>query len=147
MDTDLLDYEYLKSLRLLYVEDEEDAHAQYSQFLKRLSGILITAKNGAEGLEAFKKHAPDIVVTDIMMPEMDGLTMAQEIREIEPSVPIIIITAFEQTVFLRDAINSGINRYITKPVNSYQLFECLQECVRHLKADQQLKLVMANWPR
>lgn len=135
-----LDQYFLKTLTVLYVEDDPDTREQFCEFLRRPVGTLITATNGAEGLEAFKKHLPDIVVTDILMPVMDGLTMAYEIRGIVPSVPIIVITAFEQTDYLMRAVNIGIDKYVTKPVNSYLMFECLLECVHRLRAEEQLKL-------
>ena len=134
------DQDYLKTLTVLYVEDDADTREQFSDFLRRSVGILITAENGVAGLEAFKKHTPDIVITDILMPQMDGLTMAQEILGMVPSLPIIVITAFEQTGYLMRAINMGIEKYVTKPVNSYQLFENLINCAHRLRAEQQIKL-------
>jgi signal transduction histidine kinase len=135
------DQNYLKTLTVLYVEDDNDTRKQFSEFLTRPVGTLITAANGVEGLEAFKKHAPDIVITDILMPKMDGLTMAHEIRGLAPSVPIIVITAFEQTDYMMRAINIGIDKYVIKPVNSFLLFEGLLDCVHRLRAEQQLKLL------
>ena len=140
MNINRQDQDFLKTLTVLYVEDDVDTREQFHEFLRRPVGTLITATNGAEGLEAFKKHLPDIVVTDILMPQMDGLTMAHEIRGIMPSVPIIVITAFEQTDYLLRAVNIGIDKYVTKPVNSYLMFECLLECVHRLRAEEQLKL-------
>ena len=135
-----LDQSYLKTLTVLYVEDDTDTRKQFTEFLKRPVGTLITAADGAEGLDAFIKHSPDIVVTDILMPKMDGLTMAHEIRSLAPTVPIIAVTAFEQTDYLMRAINIGVDKYVTKPVNSYLLFESLLECVHLLRGEQQLKL-------
>jgi len=140
MKLNKLDQYFLKTLTVLYVEDDLDTREQFSEFLRRPVGTLITATNGVEGLEAFKKHHPDIVVTDILMPVMDGLSMAGEIRAFEPSVPIIVITAFEQTDYLMRAVNIGIDKYVTKPVNSFLMFECLIECVHRLRAEEQLKL-------
>ncbi len=140
MKINKLDQYFLKTLTVLYVEDDLDTREQFSEFLRRPVGTLITATNGVEGLEAFQKHRPDIVVTDVLMPLMDGLTMAGEIRAIEPSVPIIVITAFEQTDYLMRAVNIGIDKYVTKPVNSFLMFECLIECVHRLRAEEQLKL-------
>ena len=134
------DQEYLKTLTILYVEDDADTREQFSDFLRRSAGTLITAENGVAGLEAFKKQIPDIVVTDILMPRMDGLTMAKEILEMVPKVPIIVVTAFEQTDYLMRAINIGIEKYVTKPVNSYLLFEKLLECAHRLRAEEQIKL-------
>jgi signal transduction histidine kinase len=134
------DQDYLKKLTVLYVEDEVDSREQLTEFLGRPVGTLITAANGIEGLEAFNKHKPDIVLTDILMPGMDGLTMAKKIMEINPMTPIIAITAFEQTDYLMRAINIGIFKYVTKPVNSYILFESLLECAHRLRAEEQLGL-------
>jgi signal transduction histidine kinase len=136
-----LDQNHLKTLKVLYVEDDPDTRKQCSDFLTRPVGTLITASNGAEGLEAFIKNRPDIVITDIMMPVMDGLTMAKEIRGIAPTVPIIVITAFEQTDYMMRAINIGIDKYVVKPVNSYLLFEALLDCAHRLRAEHQLKLM------
>ncbi|HIJ86291.1 MAG TPA: response regulator [Desulfuromonadales bacterium] len=99
-----------------------------------------SCENHAAGLEAFQKHTPDIVVTDILMPKMDGLTLAQEILRIMPSVPIIVVAVFEQTDYLLQAINMGIEKYVTKPVNSYQLHESLLNCAHHLRTEQLMKL-------
>jgi len=140
MNINRQDQNYLKELKVLYVEDDEDTRKQFSEFLGRPVGTLITAANGVEGLDAFIRHSPDIVVTDILMPQMDGLTMSVKIRDISPTVPIIAVTAFEQTDYLMRAINIGIDKYVTKPVNSYLLFEGLLECTHRLRAEQQLKL-------
>ena len=139
MDINRLDQNYLKTLTVLYVEDDGDTREQFCEFLLRSVGTLITAVNGAEGLDAFVKRAPDIVITDILMPVMDGLTMASEIRKLARSVPIIVLTAFEQTDYLKRAIDIGIDKYVPKPVNSYLLFECLLDCVHRLRAEEQLK--------
>jgi signal transduction histidine kinase len=136
-----LDQNYLKTLKVLYVEDDSDTRKQCSDFLTRPVGTLITASNGSEGIESFIRHTPDIVITDIMMPVMDGLTMAKEIRGMAPTIPIIVITAFEQTDYMMRAINIGIDKYVVKPVNSYLLFEALLDCAHRLRAEQQLKLM------
>ncbi|MEI6211089.1 MAG: response regulator [bacterium] len=130
----------LKTRTVLYVEDDAETREQFIELLTRPVGTLITAADGAEGLAAFIKHAPDIVITDILMPRMDGLTMARKIRNLAPTVPIIVMTAFEQTDYMLRAITIGIDRYVAKPVNSDLLFESLLACVHRLRAEQQLKL-------
>jgi len=140
MSINRLDQNYLKTLTVLYVEDDDDTREQFREFLSRPVGNLITATNGAEGLEAFIRHSPDIVVTDILMPVMDGLTMAYEIRGLVQTVPIVVVTAFEQTDYLKRAIDIGIDKYVTKPVNSYLLFECLLDCAHRLRAEEELRL-------
>ena len=134
------DLDYLKTLTVLYVEDDADTREQLSNFLRRCVGTVVTAENGAAGIEAFKKQTPDILITDIHMPQMNGLTMAQEILVMMPSLPIIVITASEQTDYLMRAINMGIEKYVSKPVKSSQLFESMMNCAHRLRAEQQIKL-------
>jgi len=67
-----LDQYFLKTLTVLYVEDDLDTREQFSDFLRRPVGTLITAANGEEGVEAFKKHHPDIVVTGCQSPQYPG---------------------------------------------------------------------------
>jgi diguanylate cyclase (GGDEF)-like protein len=139
MSAGISDKEYLKSLRVLYVEDEEDAREQFSLFLGRIVGELIVARDGAEGLEAYRAHHPHIVISDILMPNMDGLAMATEIRASDRRVPIILLTAFEEIDYLKRSINIGVSRYVTKPVNGFQLHETLLECAHSLLAEEALQ--------
>jgi len=133
------DQQYLKKLTVLYVEDEADVVEQTVRFLSRYSGTLLTASNGAEGLEFYRQHHPDIIITDIRMPVMDGLTMARTIRESDNSIPIIVMTAFDQADYLMQSINIGIDGYVTKPVESAWLLTTLYKCAHRLRVDQALK--------
>lgn len=138
MSQDVSDGEYLKSLTILYVEDEQDVREQSARFLSRISSGLITAGNGREGLAAYQEHHPQIVITDIKMPVMDGLTMSGEIRKHDKSVPIIVLTAFGQADYLLQSIDIRIDKYIAKPVNSCLLHEALLECAHRLLTEKNL---------
>ncbi len=131
--------DFLKTLTILYVEDDGDARKQLVRFIKRRAGRLITADNGVAGLAAFFKNRPHIIITDIQMPIMDGLDMAQEIRKIDQTAPIIVITAFEQTDYLMRSIDIGVNKYVTKPVSPDKLNAALQDCAHRLYAEDQLE--------
>ena len=133
------DVDYLKSATVLYVEDEGCTRELFSLFLTQSVGTLITAVDGVEGLEAFKNHLPDIVITDVIMPVMDGIAMSAAIRKISPFVPIIVLTAFEQTDLLKKAIAANVTKYVTKPVKNQELLDCLIDCVHILRAEQQLR--------
>jgi hemerythrin-like metal-binding protein len=141
MNTYTQNLEYLKNLTLLYIEDEDDTRVQFCKFLRRLVGTLITANNGAEGLVAYRKHSPDIILTDIQTPVMDGLFMASEIRNTNKSIPIIVLTAFEQIDYLKKSVNIGVTRYITKPCDCQHLQEILFEQAQRLQVEQELKQI------
>jgi PAS domain S-box-containing protein len=133
--------EYLKSLTLLYVEDEELTREIFSEFLSRLVGVLITAQNGAEGLKAYREQSPDIVITDIQMPVMDGMTMIREIRDLDKikSVPIFVMTAIDQVDYLKRSIPLGVCEYVFKPLDPGKFTESLLICSHRLLEEKNLR--------
>ncbi len=131
---------FLKTLTILYVEDDAEARKQLGHFLEHRVKTLFTAENGAAGLNVFQKEHPDIVITDIQMPVMDGLTMAHEIRKQDKTTPIIVTTAFEQTDYLMRAINIGVDKYVAKPVCTDRMLTAVLECARSLRSERQVKL-------
>ena len=114
---------FLKGLKVLLVEDEE----RLSLLLKNAIGdnfySFSIADNGVNGLEMFKKIAPDIVITDIMMQKKTGLEMAKEIKKIDATVPIIILSAFSESDKFLDAIDIGVVKYFIKPFDPDELLE------------------------
>lgn len=118
-----LNYEKLKTISVLYVEDDPDIREELVDFLEFEVGELFVAINGEEGFKIFEEKRPDIVVTDIQMPIMNGLDMAEKIREIDLFAPIIITTAFNEPDFLIKAIDIGIDKYVTKPIDMEKLIE------------------------
>jgi signal transduction histidine kinase len=129
------DSDFLKTLTLLYVEDDPDTREQLGKFLKQRAGKLITASGGASGLAAYHTSRPAIVITDIQMPGMDGLTMAKEIRGLDAAVPVIVTTAFEQTDYLLRSIEIGVDKYVAKPVDPDRLHQVLLECAHRLRVE------------
>lgn len=130
--------ELLCSMSLLYVEDDPDIRAELTQFLKRRVGTLHVAVNGREGLDAWRLHQPDVVVTDIMMPVMDGLEMSDMIKRDNPAMPIILTTAFNETDYFLKAIQLGIDGYVLKPVNLEVLQKKLGEIAQALYQRREL---------
>jgi len=136
-------------LSLLYVEDDEDISESIISLLERRIAKVYSARDGLEGLKLFEQVHPDIIVTDIKMPEMDGLKMSQKIKEISPDTQIIIMSAFSDLDYLIQAINSGINQYILKPMDFGKLFTAIQKAsyVVNLKKEnerQKLELLEAK---
>jgi len=130
--------EILKQFSLLYVEDDEHVREQLAHFLRRRVGAFYVAADGREGLEAYLAYKPDIVVSDILMPEMDGLQMAEQIRMIAPDVPIILTTAFNETNYFLRAIQIGIDNYVLKPVDSEVLQKVLDKSAQVLQQRREL---------
>ncbi|TCK58335.1 GGDEF domain-containing response regulator [Seleniivibrio woodruffii] len=112
-------------ISILYVEDEPAIREGLQRFFQRRSGTIYLAANGQEGLELFEKHRPDIVVTDIRMPVMDGLTMSRKIKELSPDIPIVITTGHNDEEFLLKAIDVGVDKYIKKPVDFRDLMKVI----------------------
>ncbi|WP_456480167.1 diguanylate cyclase domain-containing protein [Nautilia sp.] len=108
----------LKNFTLLFVEDDELTQEHMKILFKDSVKEFFQAFDGEEGLKIFKNKNPDIVVTDIAMPVLDGLSMAKEIKKIDKEKPIIIISAYDDKKYLLNAINCvGVNNYILKPLD------------------------------
>lgn len=125
---------FLKTLTVLYVEDEPEARTLTSVFLGRRVGTLLAAGNGAEGLAVFQGKGARIVITDIRMPVMDGLDMVREIRQLDPTVLVIVTTAFEEREYLARAVTMGIDHYVLKPIPFERLEFALLTCAHRLLA-------------
>lgn len=117
----------LQGLRILYIEDEHDVREELSAFLRPRVSELITAENGKDGLVAAEQHAPDLILTDIQMPVMDGLSFTRELRKRGSTIPVIITTAFNEDDRLREAAELGVSAYITKPIRLKKLVETIAQ--------------------
>jgi YesN/AraC family two-component response regulator len=93
----------LKKLSLLYVEDDDNTREELEFFLKSKVKELYVAKNGQEGFDSFQKYKPDLIITDIQMPIINGIKMIKLIKEIDQTIPIIIVTAFNDVDYLFEA--------------------------------------------
>ncbi|MBB5022677.1 GGDEF domain-containing response regulator [Desulfurispira natronophila] len=128
----MITLEYIGQINILYVEDEEEIRHTLTRFLSKRARKVYTAENGQEGLELFRTHRPDVVVSDIQMPVMDGLEMAREIKAISPETPVIVTTAYDDSSFLMESIDLGVEKYIKKPLRTQVLFEAIDRAARLL---------------
>ena len=117
----------LKRLTILYVEDERKLAGLMEQAIGSVFGTFLMAHDGREGWEAFKEYRPDLVITDITMPQMDGLSLAEKIREHSPAVPVVVLSAYSDKEKLLGAIESGIRKYFIKPFDPDEFLEYLEE--------------------
>ena len=142
MVRDEIEQGFFKSFRVLFVEDEKDVLEAFGSFLRRRFQEVYLAKDGNEGVELFKQHAPDLVITDVVMPELDGLAMSAMIREVNPSAPIVILTAHDDSNLLVEAISVGIDGYVLKPVNEKIFLKTIKRAlsgVRYTRAKKDIQ--------
>ena len=116
--------EQLKEMTALYVEDDPIALASLSGFLGKRLKHVFKASNGQEGLELYRRHRPDLVVTDLEMPLMDGKEMIRQIRE-EDNVPIIITTGYDDAEHHCD----NANQVLVKPIILNELMSAIVSCI------------------
>lgn len=123
------------SLAILLIEDEEVTIELLSILLSKKFPDLVlhTATNGRMGLELYKTYSPDIVITDINMPEMDGVQMAEKIRSLRPETKIIAITG-RNADLIPQALEIGLefDHVIVKPVVYQELFDAIEQCLRDI---------------
>lgn len=106
----------LKNFTLLYVDDNNETIELIKDILESQVKEIYTAIDGEDGLEVYKDKKPDIILTDINMPKMNGIEMAKEIKKIDRTQAILILTAFNENNLLHDSVDIGVDGYITKPI-------------------------------
>lgn len=119
----------LKNITILYAEDEKSLREITLNILKGFTNQQYVAENGLEGLKLFKKYEDeiDLIITDVNMPQMNGLDMIKEIKKINPNIPIIVATAFSNTEYLLEAIDIGVDKYILKPIDMKKLLQVMSQ--------------------
>ncbi|MGZ4033383.1 MAG: response regulator transcription factor [Bacteroidia bacterium] len=120
--------------KILIVDDEPDILEFLSYNFRKKGFAVITANNGLEGLKQAEIELPELIISDILMPEMDGIEMCREIRKITQLIltPFIFLTAVSDDYKVLYAMSSGANQYASKPIK----FEYLLAMVNQLIADK-----------
>ncbi len=123
---------------ILYIEDDEGIRAVNLRVLKRMFKEAYEAKDGLQGYEIYLKKRPDIILSDIKMPKMDGIELTKKIRQNDKETKIIISTAFSDEKYLLDAVELGLERYLIKPLTKRNLLPALQKAISHIKKEKRL---------
>ena len=123
-----------KNITILYVDDNDFIREEAVEYLSLLYTNVLEAKNGQEALKIYSRSKPNIIITDIEMPIINGLQMVKSIRRKDKQTPIIIVTAFMNPEYLLEAIELRLVKYILKPMTNHKLdialslaHECLEE--------------------
>ena len=110
-----------KNRRILLIDDEEDIRDVISLVLRDAGYTVETAADGVSGLAACRTFSPHIVITDIRMPRMDGLTVLKQIKTDHPDMEVIVATAFAEMSLAIKALQLDASDFITKPINDKAL--------------------------
>lgn len=129
--------------KVLFVEDEADLTLIVADTLRGLGYDVITAADGAEGLEKFKSDGADIIVADVMMPLMDGFTMAKKIRKMSPTVPLLFLTAKSTIDDVEEGFEIGANDYLKKPFELRELIVRIKSLLRRFGTSRQEEIKYA----
>lgn len=125
--------ELTSDLNILLVEDSKPLQKQISKFLSKLFKKVYQAYDGIDGLESYKNNKPDIVLTDITMPNMSGHDMIKNLKQINPNIQIIIISAHADTQNLLESIHLGVTDFVPKPIDIKQLQEAISKAAKVIK--------------
>lgn len=140
-----------KTLTILCVEDDKDILEIYKSLFSLVFKKVYFATNGVEGFACFEKENIDIVLTDYQMPKCNGIQMSKKIREIDSSIPIIMVTALESIEMLREAIDIHVTSFLKKPFTSASLFSTFNLAVKSVIVDrcmvkeQREKILYSNY--
>ena len=127
----------LQEKKILVVDDDPIMVQLVKQGLLQANAEIFTACNGSEGLHQFYKHQPDLVILDIMMPEVDGRDLCRHIRKFS-NTPIIMLTALDKDKDIVAALNDGADDYITKPFTIDVLLARAQAVLRRVSLPEQV---------
>lgn len=130
--------DFISTLTVLYVEDDASIRESFAKILDRRFGNVLVAKDGIEGLALYKAQNPDVVITDIKMPVMDGLQMSRSIRDVDSEVYLIVVSAFSDKELLLKAIDIGVNGYLSKPVEKKELSAQILSAAKLIHAEREL---------
>ncbi len=129
---------------ILVAEDDFKMNRIYCSVLQNADFHTFAAYNGEEALEIIEEHPVDLVISDIMMPCMDGYTLTKQLRETHPALPILMISAKEDYADKRDGFLAGIDDYMVKPVDLNEMLLRIQALLRRAQIATERKLTVGD---
>ena len=116
---------------ILLIDDEEVLLEVVSDDLRESGYTVTTAVSGEEGLKSFKAHEFDLVIIDLKMENMDGLEVSRQIKQMNPEIPVMILTGYGSMETAIEAIRLDLDDYLTKPVNRDDLLKKIRHCLKN----------------
>jgi DNA-binding NtrC family response regulator len=124
--------------KILVIDDDQSIRRTLTNYLKKQNYEVLSAENGLEGIEIIKNELPDLVITDIRMPGADGFEVLKNIKEIDPHIHVIIITAFDDMQTTVKAMQQGAYDYIEKPLEIDNLKITIQRALENKRLSDEL---------
>jgi len=128
--------------QILLAEDEEDVRKTIAQSINDSDmpyEVVGEAADGIEAIEMMRTLNPDILITDVCMPHLNGLAMLKGIREFNPDIPTVIISGYDEFSYVREALHLGVREYLLKPFLPRELFDILDKIRMELERQSQLQ--------
>jgi len=121
---------------ILYIEDDRLTQRIIVSVLENYFDNIFVANDGVEGIELFHEKRPDIILSDISMPNLNGIEMIREIKEYNPKQKIVLFTGYNDLNYLNKAINIGVDKYILKPLETKEMLTALNEVIESLREEK-----------
>jgi two-component system, OmpR family, response regulator VanR len=134
----------LKNLNILYVEDEENIRINIKKVLLLLCENVFDASSTEEAKTILKNQRIDIVISDINLPDTDGIAFVKELRKTDKTIPIILLSAYTDTKYLLEATKLKLVDYLTKPIDFKTLNNALQTCVEEILDNSRYLILFQN---
>lgn len=131
-------------IKILVVEDDASLNSLVTLYLKEAGYFVTSCKNGNEALEALERESYSLILTDIMMPEIDGFSLAQSVRLTDKNTPIIFMSARDDKPSKLLGYKIGVDDYITKPFDVDELILKINAILRRLKIESEKKVTVGN---
>jgi len=135
-------YKLLRNKTVLYIEDDINLQKNIVEVLSNFFDTLLVASDGDEAYDIYieNQNKIDIMITDINMPNTDGITLSKSIREFDKNLPIVIVSAYTDTDYLLDSIDLNIITYITKPLTTKKVLNLLDKFLEHFNCSSHILL-------
>ena len=116
--------------KILVIDDEQSIRDLLDRLLRRKGYYVVLAESGRKGLELFRRERPDVIVLDLKMPEMDGLTVLRQIRSLNRSQPVIVLTGSRTAEMEQQVRALGVTEYIAKGFSLHLLGDALKRLLK-----------------
>lgn len=134
----------VKPLKVLFVEDNIEFAKQTIKLFNNFFNNVTLAINGADGIEKFKTTNFDLVISDINMPDIDGISMIRELKTINRNIPIIMLTAHDDSKLIIECIQIGVDGYLLKPIQLEEMLIILQKISQQSIYRKELSKIVLN---